>query len=85
MSVIHAKKFDGRDLNKKVAKCPEIRESRHGKGDHEVHVAINGNIATIPNRTLGKGIYHTICKQLKQLGIVVAVLALFILIIAVNI
>ena len=79
------RKFDGRDLNKQVAKCPEVRETRRGKGDHVVHVGTNGHIVTIPDRTTGKGIWCAIGRQLKALGIFLGVVAFFVLVIAVNI
>jgi predicted RNA binding protein YcfA (HicA-like mRNA interferase family) len=82
-TTIKAKRFDGHDLIKQVGKVDGINV-RRGKGDHVFIDDGHGHSTTIPDRTLGKGIYHAIIKQLKPMGIIVSVIALFILTIIVN-
>lgn len=80
---IKAKRFDGHDLIKQVGKVDGINV-RRGKGDHVFVDDGQGHSTTIPDRTLGKGLWCMIVKQLKPMGIIMSVIALFILTIAVN-
>lgn len=80
---IKAKRFDGADLIKQVGKVDGVNV-RWGKGDHVFVDDGHGHNATLCNKTVGKGLWHAFIKQLKPMGIIVSVIALFILTIIVN-
>ena len=72
-SLEKVRRFDGHDLKgycKHDRRCMEIRET----GDHVVVQGPMGS-AVFPDRTMGKGLWCTVIKQIISIGLGVFVLA----------
>lgn len=73
MSKVRA--YDGHGLIKACEKSSAVREVRRGKGDHVVVYPANKDQPpmTIPDRTIGAGLWSKIAKWAATIGVLILI------------